>query len=55
MVYEGGGEVLPTETNHLNRRQVRENMRLACQVKVKEDMKIRIPRRFSASRNWNAP
>ncbi len=43
MVYEGGGEVLPTETNHLNRRQVRENMRLACQVKVKEDMKIRIP------------
>ncbi len=43
MVYEGGGEVLPTETNHLNRRQVREHMRLACQVKVKEDMKIRIP------------
>ncbi|TDB64174.1 NADH:ubiquinone reductase (Na(+)-transporting) subunit F [Arundinibacter roseus] len=42
-VHEGGGQVLPTETNHLNRRQVKDNLRLACQVKVKEDMKITIP------------
>lgn len=42
-VFEGGGEVLPTETNHLNRREVKDNLRLACQVKVKEDMKIGIP------------
>ncbi|HEV7347713.1 NADH:ubiquinone reductase (Na(+)-transporting) subunit F [Telluribacter sp.] len=42
-IYEGGGEVLPTETNHLNRRQVQDHIRLACQVKVKDDMTIRVP------------
>lgn len=40
---EGGGDVLPTELNHLSRKEVAENVRLACQVKVREDMKIRVP------------
>lgn len=39
----GGGDILPTETGHLNLRDQKENWRLACQVKVKQDMKIRIP------------
>jgi Na+-transporting NADH:ubiquinone oxidoreductase subunit F len=39
---EGGGDVLPTELNHLTRKQVKENWRLACQVKVRNDMKIRV-------------
>ncbi len=39
----GGGDVLPTELNHLTRREVAENVRLACQVKVRQDMDIRIP------------
>ncbi|UBM57960.1 NADH:ubiquinone reductase (Na(+)-transporting) subunit F [Marinilongibacter aquaticus] len=51
-VYSGGGGVLPTETNHLNRRQVNENMRLACQVKVKEDMDIRIPDEVFGVKKW---
>ncbi len=42
-VLEGGGSILPTETGHLNRRQQKEHYRLACQVKVRNDMKIRIP------------
>ncbi len=42
-VYEGGGDVLPTEMNHLTRKQAAEKMRLACQVKVRENMKIGIP------------
>jgi Na+-transporting NADH:ubiquinone oxidoreductase subunit F len=42
-IFEGGGEVLPTETNHLNRRQVQDHVRLACQVKVKDNMDIRVP------------
>jgi Na+-transporting NADH:ubiquinone oxidoreductase subunit F len=42
-VFSGGGEVLATETNHLNRREVRDHQRLACQVKVKENMDIRVP------------
>lgn len=51
-VYSGGGEVLATETNHLNRRQVQEKMRLACQVKVKEDMEIRVPDEVFGVKKW---
>ncbi|WP_020567032.1 NADH:ubiquinone reductase (Na(+)-transporting) subunit F [Neolewinella persica] len=39
----GGGDVLPTELNHLTRREVAEHKRLACQVKVREDMEVQIP------------
>ena len=51
-VLEGGGEVLPTETNHLNRRQVAEHLRLACQVKVKQDMVIRVPDEVFGVKKW---
>ncbi len=51
-VFEGGGEVLPTETNHLNRRQVQEKIRLACQVKVKDDMEIRVPDEVFGIKKW---
>lgn len=36
----GGGEMLPTESVHFSRRQMKENWRLGCQVKVKNDMNI---------------
>ena len=42
-VLSGGGPVLPTETPYLTRKEVRSNLRLACQVKVREDMRVRIP------------
>jgi len=42
-VLEGGGPVLPTETPFLTRAQVRAGVRLACQVKVREDVRIKIP------------
>ncbi len=42
-VLEGGGSILPTETGQINRRMQKEHYRLACQVKVRNDMKIRIP------------
>ena len=40
---EGGGEILDTEKGQFNRKQIKAGMRLGCQVKVKEDLKIRIP------------
>ena len=46
-VHEGGGGILPTEEPHFSRKEIAANMRLGCQVKVKENMKItelRIPR-----------
>ncbi|TXB67655.1 NADH:ubiquinone reductase (Na(+)-transporting) subunit F [Phaeodactylibacter luteus] len=49
---EGGGDVLPTEMNHLTRREVAENKRLACQVKVRQDMRIRIPEEIFGIKKW---
>lgn len=49
---EGGGDVLPTEMNHLTRKEAAENKRLACQVKVREDMRIRIPEEIFGIQKW---
>ena len=43
VVNEGGGPLLPTETPYLTRKEQKSNVRLACQVKVREDIKIEIP------------
>ncbi|MCC6462492.1 MAG: NADH:ubiquinone reductase (Na(+)-transporting) subunit F [Saprospiraceae bacterium] len=51
-VFSGGGEVLATETNHLNRKQVQDKLRLACQVKVKEDMEIQVPAEVFGVKKW---
>ena len=51
-VDSGGGDVLPTEMNHLTRKQASENWRLACQVKVREDMDIRIPEEIFGIKKW---
>ncbi len=42
-VDEGGRDILPTELGHLSRKEKADNVRLSCQLKVKEDLKIRIP------------
>ena len=51
-VYDGGGDVLPTEMNHLTRKEAAEGMRLACQVKVRQDMKIGIPEEIFGIKKW---
>ena len=42
-VLEGGGTILPTETGFFSRKQIKDNWRLGCQVKVKDSLKIAIP------------
>ncbi len=42
-VASGGGDIQPTELNHLTRQEKLDNIRLACQLKVREDMSIHIP------------
>lgn len=42
-VLEGGGDPLPTETPHLTINERKTNVRLGCQVKVKNDMKVKVP------------
>ncbi len=52
-VNEGGGVLLPTETGHITRSEAREGYRLSCQVKVKQDMQIRVPDEIFSVRHWN--
>lgn len=42
-VLEGGGSILPTETGQISRKEQKDHYRLACQVKVRNDLKIHIP------------
>lgn len=42
-ILDGGGDVLPTEKSLLTRKQMKENWRIACQVKVKQDLNIHVP------------
>ena len=51
-VMEGGGAILPTEPPHITRGEFREGTRLSCQVKVKQDMKIRVPAEVFSVRQW---
>ena len=52
-VIDGGGDILPTEVSHFSRSEAKENWRLACQVKVKNDMKIKIPDEIFSIQKWN--
>ncbi len=51
-VYEGGGALLPTETGHVSRGEARHGVRLSCQVKCKQDMKIGLEPEFLDIRKW---
>jgi len=51
-VLKGGGTILPTELAHINRREAREGVRLACQLAVKEDLRLAIPPEIFAVRKW---
>lgn len=53
-VNSGGGEALPTETPHFTRKELKNGIRLACQVKVKQDMDISIPEEIFGIKKWEA-
>ena len=51
-VTEGGGEILATETGHINKREAREGCRLSCQVAVKQDMVVEVPEEAFETKKW---
>jgi Na+-transporting NADH:ubiquinone oxidoreductase subunit F len=51
-VLEGGGSLLPTEASHVTKREARAGTRLACQVAVKQPMKVEVPREVFGVRKW---
>ncbi|RPG56127.1 MAG: NADH:ubiquinone reductase (Na(+)-transporting) subunit F [Flavobacteriales bacterium] len=53
-VLEGGGEILPTEKPHFSRKEIADGWRLGCQVKVKENMTIKVPEEVFGIKKWEA-
>jgi ferredoxin len=51
-VLEGGGSILPTEKDFFTRREQIDQWRLGCQVKIREDMKIRVPEEVLGIKKW---
>ena len=51
-VLEGGGSLLPTESSHVTKREALAGTRLACQVAVKQPMKVEVPREVFGVRKW---
>lgn len=52
-VFEGGGNILPTEKSHITKREAKDGERLSCQVTVKQDMKIEVEDSVFGVRKWN--
>ena len=51
-VLEGGGSILPTETGFFTRKEAQNYWRLGCQVKVRNDMKIKVPEEVMGIKKW---
>ncbi|EOF8208521.1 NADH:ubiquinone reductase (Na(+)-transporting) subunit F [Yersinia enterocolitica] len=51
-IKEGGGDILPTELSHISKREAKEGCRLACQVSVKQNLKIELPEEIFGVKKW---
>jgi Na+-transporting NADH:ubiquinone oxidoreductase subunit F len=51
-VHSGGGDILPTELDHISKGEAREGCRLACQVAVKTDMEIEVEDSIFGVKKW---
>ncbi len=52
-VLEGGGVILPVEAERITRQQAAAGLRLACQVTMHEDLKIRVPEEIFGAKLWH--
>ena len=53
-VVEGGGEILTTEKAYISRKDQKDHWRLGCQVKIRDNMKIKVPDEIFSIRKWDA-
>ena len=51
-VSDGGGEILATEKDHINKKEAAEGERLSCQVAVKTDMTVEVPAEAFDTKKW---
>jgi len=51
-VMDGAGDILPTEVGYFTRKEIQEKWRLSCQVKVKQDLDIKVPKEIFGIKKW---
>jgi Na+-transporting NADH:ubiquinone oxidoreductase subunit F len=51
-VTDGGGEILPTEVGFFSRREQQHHWRLGCQVKIRSDIKVKVPDAVLGIKKW---
>ncbi len=51
-IFEGAGSILPTETGFFTRKEQQNYWRLGCQVKIRNDMKIKVPESVMGIKKW---
>jgi Na+-transporting NADH:ubiquinone oxidoreductase subunit F len=51
-ILDGAGDILPTEVGYFTRKEIQEKWRLSCQVKVKADLDIRVPKEIFGIKKW---
>ena len=51
-VHDGGGDILATEKDHINKKEAAEGERLSCQVAVKTDMTVEVPAEAFDTKKW---
>lgn len=51
-VKSGGGEILPTELDHITKKEAKKGCRLACQVAVRTDMELELEDEIFGVKKW---
>ena len=51
-ITEGGGSILPTETGFFTRKEQHNHWRLGCQVKIRENLTIKVPETVMGIKKW---
>jgi Na+-transporting NADH:ubiquinone oxidoreductase subunit F len=51
-ITEGGGSILPTETGFFTRKEQHNHWRLGCQVKIRENLTIKVPEAVMGIKKW---
>lgn len=51
-VFSGAGSILPTEVGYFTRKEIQNDWRLSCQVKVRNDIEIGIPKEIFGIKKW---
>ncbi len=49
----GGGELLPTEVDHISKKEAKQGCRLSCQVSIKENMDIELEEEIFGIKKWD--